>query len=767
MRWRLPPRLVRVRVALFICAFALVSAFLWKQGDTSKADNWASILQLMLALATFMLTYMEFSGRSAGASRPAISATLDVLADRILRPAWDADWRQRRLHDPGPLPVAWSNADELADHWSNILGRADATARRLDGRLPDLPAVFGGLPQRRLVLVGEAGAGKSALGLHLARELLACRTPGAAVPVLLNLSSWDPEADSLASWLIERLPVDVSPGLAGNAGRGRTLARALVEDDLVIPILDGLDELPRPHRARAIARINDEAHRPLLLTSREAEYEQALVDAHDVVTGAAAVRLRPLEPDEVSAWLRRTAAGPGAPAAKWDPLIEELSTQGPDSPLRDALDTPLMVSLAREIYSESADDPAALMTIPDKDGLERRLLSRLVPSVYRDGPQRTGARPPDIERVQRRLSDLSRWMEIDGNARFEWWRLHQVLPRLRTRLAKAVLVGAVAAGISFAGGLVTPDPAAPGLEKIAVLLGASLIALSVFVVEAFATASMPLVLTVGFDAARATAALRTLARQGLTGAVLGGSLGMLLGLLLIAAYNLLAPSSSFPSVWQWLAAGSTGVLLAAAFVAILGAAFALLFAAPMAALHVLARPVDVGRTVAPRTLLAADRRWSIGQSVFFGGVVAVLVPFGLFIVGQVMMNLMRGQLGQPVSTIGLRGYDPAAGLVPVGVPAALAYLLCGTAWGRYSVARLWLLLRGRIPVRLMAFLEDACARGALRQVGAIYAFRHDLLRVELARSGGRRPPAGHDRRGSPGDIGSRSGDGTPLADTRP
>ena len=61
-------------------------------------------------------------------------------------------------------------------------------------------------------------------------------------------------------------------------------------------------------------------------------------------------------------------------------------------------------------------------------------------------------------------------------------------------------------------------------------------------------------------------------------------------------------------------------------------------------------------------------------------------------------------------------------------PAGVA----GSAWARYFVARTWLALQGRLPWRLTAFLRDAHDRGVLRQAGAVYEFRHALLRERLA-----------------------------------
>jgi hypothetical protein len=55
-----------------------------------------------------------------------------------------------------------------------------------------------------------------------------------------------------------------------------------------------------------------------------------------------------------------------------------------------------------------------------------------------------------------------------------------------------------------------------------------------------------------------------------------------------------------------------------------------------------------------------------------------------------------------------------------------------TCWGRFAIVRVWLAVRGRLPLRLVAFLDDAHRRGVLRQAGAIYQFRHARLQDHLA-----------------------------------
>jgi hypothetical protein len=71
-----------------------------------------------------------------------------------------------------------------------------------------------------------------------------------------------------------------------------------------------------------------------------------------------------------------------------------------------------------------------------------------------------------------------------------------------------------------------------------------------------------------------------------------------------------------------------------------------------------------------------------------------------------------------------------------GIGVALGY----TAWGQWLVfTRSGLVLARRLPRALPSFLTDAHERGVLRQVGAIYQFRHARLQDHLADRAMRKP----------------------------
>ena len=640
-------------------------------------------------------------GRS-GRGESGLRDAAQLLADQVRR-QWEREERVRRVHDPYPLPIRFQGARSgLFDHWALIRRTGRGThpgPLPLAGELDEIAARFRSIPSQRLVILGPAGSGKTILALRFVLDLLDAQRPGERVPVIFSLGSWDPTELSLSGWMGRQLARDYNALEAPAAGGGNTAA-ALIEDHRILPVLDGFDEIAAGLQGPALIALNEYGG-PLLLTSRPAEYETAVRD-HDVLTAAACIALTALDGADVAEYLT-LASRPGpesAPGSGWAPVLRRLREQPASdgvAHLANALTTPLMVTLARAVYSDAPGrDPAELLDTDrfrTTEDVQKHLLTEFVPARYRRTD--AGRRSWNAERAEHWLGYLAWHMEQQGRHDLAWWELGTVVGRRALMLVVGVVV-AVATGIVAAlvyGTAAALDSGPASGLRTALLAGITNglgVGLTFGLMHGFASN-----LKVGgpvFEPSRMRIQLRggmrRRLREGFVPRVFGG-----LWACWCAAYAAAFPHASTLAiavqVRDALALG-TGLGLAIGLVAAIGAG--------------LEAVSERAKAARPSVLLTTNR-----------------------------INVLT-QLAVVSAVIGV-GYGAVLGPAP-GVAAGLMVALglgTMTAWGRWVVlARLWLPLHGRVPWAVLAFLEDAYQRGVLRQAGAVYQFRHDRIQTRLA-----------------------------------
>jgi hypothetical protein len=650
-----------------------------------------------------------------------LARTAGQLAEAVL-----ARWRQeedrRRIQDPLPLPVRWRPADEIrGEHPTNILRlRAGATAGPLDvsGTLDQIADVYQRIPSHRLVVVGRAGSGKTVLALRFVLDLLDIRAPGDPVPVIFSMGSWHPGACSLEQWLIDRLSRD-HPGLARAGTDNVTLAAELVRARWILPVLDGFDEIADGLHAAALRELSATT-RPLVLTSRRDEYTAAVAGTRGL-TLAAVIELTDLTPDDAADYLPRTTAlvRCGTNTTTWDAVLDRLRSE-PDSPavvnLAQVLTTPLMVALARTIYSDTRDrDPATLLDtgrFGSVAALEDHLLGSFIPSVY---PARHGHWHPD--RARRWLVYLAGHLHQLGTPDLAWWELGTGMRRSSRALVIGFLAGLTFAVVTTIGNLpvdLIGTPFAPGFALrrglVVGLLHGLAGGLAFGLMYWFADRSQAL------RPAPVRVRLFGGPRQWRTGLparlTLGLTLGFAVALALVLLDRLVVARLGLDD-----GLGGTGPWSVLVFASEIGLGAGFVFGL-MAWLEA---PIDVTSAVSPGDLLRSGR-----TNVIFH-----------LLVWAIVLGLGAGFVSGFTSTP-LRGLE--TGLV-FGIEAAFAgglgYGLSLTAWGQWvALARIRLPLTRRLPWRLIAFLDDACRLGVLRQAGAVYQFRHARLQDHLTAPGG-------------------------------
>ncbi len=144
----------------------------------------------------------------------------------------------------------------------------------------------------KLLIIGDPGNGKTITLLELAKQLItqAEDDTNRAIPVLLNLSSFQDEKQTLLQWLIAELVSKYDVSL--------NTARELLENHRILPLLDGLDEtLWQESCVEAINQFRESAYRPpgLVVCSRKEEYE--FINAKLKLNGA--ICLKPVAKAEI------------------------------------------------------------------------------------------------------------------------------------------------------------------------------------------------------------------------------------------------------------------------------------------------------------------------------------------------------------------------------------------------------------------------------------------------------------------------------------
>ncbi|SNY65055.1 NACHT domain-containing protein [Paractinoplanes atraurantiacus] len=456
------PRLwfIVVIVASSVAAAALTAFFLSE--GRAKSDQWASIISVFVAVLVAVVSLLLWLWRRGGddATDERVQDAVDALA-WVQSEQWGTERAARSIHDPWLLPVRWTvtkRSRTMMTSWAAARGRPGAGPVSFDGTLDRIADVFEGHHSpRRLVVVGDAGSGKSIVALELTLQLLERRRPGQPVPVLLPVAGWDPQLD-LDDWVAGQLALlsrRLGRLVTSATGQRRTLARELAARGLVLPILDGLDELPRDRQAAAlngIAAARGGVARRFVLTSRTTEYEIAVRAAGRRPT-APVVELLPLAAFDVARYLEEGSAhDPG----RWTRVRARLTAKAP-SPPAEALSTPLMASLALVLYRGAHTDPDELVDAgwaATADGIRQHLLTGLIPTVYtsaigghpRRSPALTAAAGDALTLLARHLADQKTYQ-------LTWWQLHLAVPPRTLRAARwAVAASSLAVAFGLAMG---------------------------------------------------------------------------------------------------------------------------------------------------------------------------------------------------------------------------------------------------------------------------------------------------------------------------
>ncbi|MFF2009680.1 NACHT domain-containing protein [Streptomyces sp. NPDC058195] len=605
------------------------------------------------------------------------------------------------------------------------------------GTLEEVAAYYGALGSGRLVITGAPGAGKTVLALHLMLLLLADRAPGGPVPLRLSLSTFDPGPAGLDDWLADQL---------ARVHRLRpAAAAALVRARLVLPVLDGLDEMDArddpglgSRAAAALDAMNRYLHGTvkgqLVLTCRSAPYaalERVGLWARD----ASRIDIAPVGPAAAEAFVTDRAIDPD----RWAPVLEVLRA-APDSPLARGLSTPWRLTLALAVHDERDPEHGWV-----RDPAELRQRGLRTPEQIRDhlldlyirgaSPADDDAAPYTRQQVCGWLTVLARHLRTNTGAREVAGRrlsntdlvLHELWPltgRRRARTVQVLLTIAVWAVADLPAGLL--DAWSVYVTNVTLLAAGSLLV----GIPPWPIPSRLERITVGTRVGR-----RQLV-NGLVGGLFWGGLvvvldiGNVVGLVIALVYGAVVGLVGGATV----GAGLAGVLSDAP---------------EIRRPHGLASPRRMVRDDLVTGLVTGlvvglgfvPFYWfALSPVLAFGAVFIYLALFGLGggrVLALVYNRLFRcGRRGafdalfRPWRAFGplfKTGAGPALGAAGVRY---VALLLCTRRWWSDQP----------LPWRLGRFLDWCCDAGLMRTAGIGYQFRHRELQDFLARGGIRHEP---------------------------
>ncbi|MFJ8713835.1 NACHT domain-containing protein [Streptomyces violaceus] len=321
----------------------------WKPLADSDGDA-AYNLHILLSRAGRAEEAQSYYRKAARAGHPHATGTLERLAVMVLQ-AETHVYRQVLGGDP----VAVDTQFVFRPAHTGPVPEGE-----LVGQFSGAGAFFSQLRPQRLVITGAPGSGKTLLAISLVLELLRQRIHEGPVPVRISLASWselrdvhsfsgeDP-AKAFEAWLCRQLEeLYLLPHAA---------AAALVHARMIVPVLDGLDEMEsvapsaRNSRARHVLQAlntyrDGVTALPMVITCRSAEYQE-LSALGARAEDAALVEICPVSAQQIRAFIAARVMDP----ERWRAVLDQLDAH-PSGPLAQVLSSPLWLTSAVAAYGQ-------------------------------------------------------------------------------------------------------------------------------------------------------------------------------------------------------------------------------------------------------------------------------------------------------------------------------------------------------------------------------------------------------------------------------
>lgn len=341
---------------------------------------------------------------------------------------------KRSLHNEALIALGLEERPNAVENrpWDMVL----QTPHQLDRLLPSGTKIIDVFDQQQqsLLILGAPGSGKTTILLELARDLIkhAEKDMAQLIPVVLNLSSWVVHRQPIAEWLVAELnnKYYIAP----------KVAQIWVENDALLLLLDGLDEVKLDDRSECIKAINTflKTHIvALAVCSRIADYE--ILDQQLQMQGA--VLIQPLQRDQVEDYFVQL----GADYATVRTILRH------DAALQELAESPLMLSVITLAYQGIAVEEVGAQA--PKRGHRQHLFDTYIQRML---SRREPVRHYSPQQAIQWLAWLAKNMKHHQQTIFLIERLQSSALQVRTQVWMYILASSLIFGLvsALSGGLI-------------------------------------------------------------------------------------------------------------------------------------------------------------------------------------------------------------------------------------------------------------------------------------------------------------------------
>ncbi len=578
---------------------------------------------------------------------------------------------KQRLPQPESVEAQPSGRDLQPNLQVNI---ADQT-HQLDRSLAELfPQVDG-----KLLILGGPGSGKTTELLTLADVLCqnAKTNPEAAIPVIFELSQWQPSSGSLQDWMVEQLQLHYGLELDPKT------SQEWLNHNRILPLLDGLNG-DRETMAEAILAINEllgdkeQPSQPVVVCCRTQDYQRCQERLHLNT----AVCLQPLTHQQIQEYLQNSFDQPG-----YEKFVQTLKQDQPG--LLTLARTPLGLHLMPKAYPDAVV-PKLEGESQEVDNPPNRRLGQLFDAYIEQCLGASNESDYQPSETRRYLTWLANTLQREGKTEFliegmqpSWLKKSQ--QRFALKLVSSLLI-ALIWGLLFGGiyALIEGDIN----TVMPVVIGILIAAIVIELVNSDDTIKFNNFYNINVSNIKEQKGA-TIIGSLMFGLIGGGLLGLLLALPLGLIFGLL-----FGLLF--------GILCGVVYGVIIG------FQSDIKVNRDHTNTLEKSLKTMAFIFLVSSSIWGIG-----------------FFINHSLMDL----------AVGNRVFPEPRESVGWGI---ISGLLMGLHFGRFEellkhgILRFMLYRQGAIPWNYAHFLEEASQRGLLKQFGGRFRFYHELLRDHLA-----------------------------------